>query len=368
MTRISRSLRNIGPCADAASTDLSPSVVIIGDDVLEWDSLSTVPPGAAEADAILLERRGTTSQAADVHKRDTGALRQIELWRKGTIHKLSVASKLHQQGMHTIADKLDNCHTEWTIAECGHCHRVRKFANRCDLFCCPECQHSLQVHRQRQVGWWAKTVRQPKHVVLTIHNLPDLTKGHLQKFKQFFSQLRRRKFCRNWIGGFYRIEITNEKRGWHLHLHALVDAKWIDKTQLSVNWKSITNGLGYIVDVKDCRKESYMREVTKYVVKGSMLAKWSGPDIATFVTAFDGARTFGVFGSLFGMRTKFAAFVESLRTAKADCECGANCMSYYSERDWLARIAPHKVQHQPHAPPQPPDQTQFQIIPVRWPD
>jgi hypothetical protein len=44
----------VGPCADAASTDPSPYMVIIGDDVLEWDSLSTVPPGAAEADAILL--------------------------------------------------------------------------------------------------------------------------------------------------------------------------------------------------------------------------------------------------------------------------------------------------------------------------
>ena len=360
--------QHLRPCANAASTDVSPYMVIIGDDVLEWDSLSTVPPGAAEQDAVLLERRGITSQILPVSQTGTPVLRQKELWRKGTIHKLCVASKLHEQGLHEIASKLDHCHTEWTIAECGSCHKVRKFANRCDLFCCPECQHSLQVHRQRQVEWWTKTVRQPKHVVLTIHNLPDLTKGHLVKFKKYFSQLRRRKFCRSWAGGFYRIEITNEKRGWHLHLHALVDAKWIDKTQLSVNWKSITNGLGYIVDVKDCRRESYMREVTKYVVKGSMLAKWSGADIATFVRAFEGSRTFGVFGSLFGMRTKFAAFVESLRTARPDCECGASCMSYWTEHDWLARVRPSGVQHQPHAPPRPPDQTQFQILPIRWPD
>jgi len=343
-------------------------MVIIGDDVLEWDSLSTVPPGAAEADAILLERRGTTSQGLSVSNIRTPVLAQKELWRKGTLHKLTVASKLHQQGLHELADKLDKCHTVWTIAECGNCHKVRKFANRCDLFCCPECQHSLQVHRQRQVEWWTKTVRQPKHVVLTIHNLPDLTVGHLKMFKKYFSQLRRRKLCDNWIGGFYRIEITNERKGWHLHLHALVDAKWIDKQALSDNWKSITNGLGYIVDVKDCRKESYLREVTKYVVKGSMLAKWSAPDIATFVTAFEGARTFGVFGSLFGMRTKFAAFVESLREAKADCDCGASCMTYWSEHDWLARLKPPSTQHQAHAPPQPARQAQFQILPIRWPD
>jgi hypothetical protein len=218
------------------------------------------------------------------------------------------------------------------------------------------------------VEWWTKTVKQPKHVVLTIHNLPDLTPSHLTHFKKMFSRLRRRKFAANWIGGFYRIELSNEGRGWHLHLHALIEAKWIDKQTLSDNWKSITNGLGYIVDVKDCRGESYLREVTKYVVKGSQLAKWSGPDIATFVVAFANQRTFGVFGKLYGMRTNFAAFVESIRESKSQCPCGASCMRYWRELDWLARLKPAVRQHQAHAPPPPQPQSDLICLPIRWPD
>lgn len=360
--------RNTTSRSDSDCEHASAWESISKDSVLEWDSCAVVHAERDIVDAILLERGGTTSQPPGVSKNKTPRLKQVEMWRKGTTHKWEVARKLHEQGQHALALKLDNCHSEWTIAECGSCHVARKFANRCDLFCCPECQHSLQVRRSQQVEWWTKTVKQPKHVVLTIHNLPDLTPGHLTHFKKMFARLRRRKFAKNWIGGFYRIEITNEGRGWHLHLHALVEAKWIDKQALSNNWKSITNGLGYIVDVQDCRGEGYLREVTKYVVKGSELSKWSGPDIATFVTAFANQRTFGVFGKLYGMRTKFADFVDSLRESKSQCPCGANCMRYWSEPDWLARVRPAARQHQAHAPPPPPAQPQLFTLPLRWPD
>ena len=355
-------------CVRTESEVTEIDTCILLDNVREWDSFSNTHNDHSLEDSILLERRGITSQKPDVSRIRTPKLRQKELWRTGTIHKLTVSSKLRVQGLIDFADKLDRCHTEWTIAHCGNCHAVRKFANRCDLFCCPECAHSLQIHRAKQVEWWTKIVKQPKHVVLTIHNLPDLTTGHLAHLKKMFSRLRRRKFANNWRGGFYRIEITNEGRGWHLHLHALIDAKWIDKTELSQQWKSITNGLGYIVDVKDCRGESYLREVTKYVVKGSELAKWNAPDVAEFVTAFDGQRTFGVFGSLFGMRTEFADYVDSLREAKSACPCGANCMNYYTEAEWLLRLTPVIVQHRSQPPPPLLHQISLLAQRPRWPD
>jgi len=361
-------IRGVASCGYTPHDATCCKPVVCPDSVLEWDSYGITHNDHDLDSSVLLEGRGITAQKPGVSKNETPKVRQQELWRSGTIHKICVASKLRQQGLTDFADKLDSCHTEWTVAQCGNCKAVRKFANRCDLFCCPECAYALQKHRQHQVEWWIKTITQPKHVVLTVRNLPDLSAGHLRQFKKFWAQLRRRKFARNWKGGFYRIELTNEGRGWHLHLHALVDAKWIDQTELTNQWRSITNGLGYIVKVKDVRAGSYLREVTKYVVKGNELAKWSPTDIATFVRAFDGARTFGVFGSLYGMRTKFSAYVASLRKQKAQCACGANCMAYWTEAEWLARPVPVIVQQRSQPPPPQQHQLHIFVQPIRWPD
>jgi hypothetical protein len=166
--------------------------------------------------------------------------------------------------------------------------------------------------------------------------LPDMTRGHVQEFKRWWGRLRRRKFARDWRGGFYSLEVTNEGRGWHLHLHALIDANWIDAATLATEWSKVTGGIGHIVKVKDARRADYLAEVTKYAVKGVDLAKWSPSDILTFIDAFTGLRAFGVFGVLYAARTKFAEFIATLRDAKPKCDCGSCNVSYYTESQWLA--------------------------------
>jgi hypothetical protein len=282
---------------------------------------------------------------------------QVEFWTRQTIFKNTVAAKLREAGRPDLANTLEDCHSSWTVALCGDCGAVRKFPNRCDSFFCPECQPRLSGERKKAVEWWTKLVTQPKHVVLTVRNLPELTKGHVQEFKRWFSRLRRRAFARNWQGGFYSLEVTNEGAGWHLHLHALIDAKWIDAAQLSREWCAVTGGAGYIVKVKDARREDYLAELVKYAVKGSDLAKWSGNDIVTFITAFLGVRSFGVFGSLYAARTRYAEFIATIRDAKPLCDCGSCNIRYYSEAEWLERDFKPTIPQ----PPKPPKPTGTQV-------
>lgn len=301
-------------------------------------------------ESLQLENRGVIPQiGANVHNRKEKP-RQEELWRRQTIHKNTVAAKIRTVGMNEEAATLENCHSYYTVAQCGDCGAVRKFPNRCDLFYCPECQSRLQADRVKQIEWWIKLIKQPKHVVLTVKNTQDLTPEHIDRFRDWFTKLRRRKFASNWDGGFYRLEITNEGKGWHLHLHALINARWIDQTELALIWDNITGHQGRIVKVLDCREGSYLSEVTKYVVKGSQLAAWSPAQIQTFIRAFDGKRTFGVFGSLFGQRTEFAEFIATLKSAKPRCECGSCAINYYSEVDWTIR----EMQLVPSGKPAPP--------------
>lgn len=275
-------------------------------------------------DSLQLEKRGTTQQ-----------LHQHLLWAKCTIHKNTVAAKLRECARTSEALTLENCHTHYTIAVCNGCNSVQKFPNRCDLFFCPECQPRLSQDRKKAVEWWTREVSQPKHVVLTVKNVPNLTKEHVQEFRSWFTKLRRTKFARHWVGGFYSLEVTNEGNGWHLHLHALINAHWIDSFQLSEHWAKVTNGFGRIVKVKDARGQNYLAEVTKYCVKGVQLAAWKPADIVCFIDAFKGVRTFGVFGSLYGARTKFKEWWKLVRGSKPKCKCGCCDARYFSEVEWF---------------------------------
>lgn len=319
-------------------------------DCCEFDTVAHPPgiepvssPAGLENDpatagpSVQLETRGTTSQKTKTF--------QKELWARQTVHKNTIAAKLREFGRVDIADGLELCHTETTWCVCKQCTTAKPFLNRCERFYCPECQPTLSRDRERSVGWWAREMRQPKHVVLTLTNEEELTKEYVKWAKECFSRLRRRKFARNWTGGFYNWEVTKEKAGsyknghvlaggWHLHCHALVEARWIDDRQLSEEWSKVTGGRGRIVRVLDARRVDYLKEVTKYAVKGSQLAAWTGAEIASFVDAFTGVRTFGVFGELYGKRTEFKEWLEQLQQNKHKCKCGCEEFWYQSDADY----------------------------------
>jgi len=338
------------------------------DNELCWQPDNCFQSRIIDEESLPLEQRGLTSHQPRVSKNRTPKVSQAEFWKLQTMHKFVVASKLRLQGMTEAALKLENCHSYYTIATCGDCGKVRKFPNRCDLFYCPECANHLQHERQRQVEWWAARIKQPKHVVLTIRNITDLSAGHVDELRKMFGKLRRRKFARNWKGGYYGIQVTNEGKGWHLHIHALVDARWIDEPELKQQWRSITNGLGYIVRVKDCRDADYLRETTRYVIHGSQLAAWQPDTIETFVRAFQNKRTFGVFGELYGARTEFAEWIATLKQAKPRCECGSCNVRYQSETDWLIYQTFEQPSNQPRPPPSSEQQLLNTVLPPLWPD
>ena len=338
------------------------------DQGLVWDPDRQSESRLLDVEAIQLENRGITSQTGPLWVGGKTAPQQQELWRKQTHHKDAIAAKLRVSNMDTEADKLDLCHSYYTVCLCNDCGTVRKFPNRCDLFYCPQCQPGLAHDRRKQVEWWTKTISQPKHVVLTVQNAPDLTRAHIAELMRWFTGLRRRKFCRNWKGGFYSIECTNEGKGWHLHIHALIDAKWIDAPELAIQWQNQTRGMGRIVKVKDCRQAEYLAEVTKYSVKGAQLASWPPEQVATFIRAFDGKRTFGVFGSLYGVRTEFAEFIATMKAAKPKCDCGSCSVSYFTEADWIVKELQSGSACSTSRPPRVSPQLPLALSSNVWPD
>lgn len=294
----------------------------------EIDHTHVLPPynrDLAHAPA-LLETTGVTSHH-----------HQQELLDKRLVLKESIAAKLRSIGANNLAEPLNRCHTEQSWAQCNDCRKVRTFWNRCENFYCPVCQPTLARERTESLEWWVKQISQPKHVVVTVRNTDSISFARYKWFKRCLSKLRRRKFARNWRGGCWNIETTNEGKGWHIHAHLLVDCPWIDPRELSTTWAKIVGQDYAIVWVRDARGADYLREVTKYTVKGSMLASWTPIDIAHFINAVAGQRMFGVFGTLYGKRTEWRDFLKTLRHSKRQCECGCAVWRVFSEQEWLWR-------------------------------
>ena len=149
------------------------------------------------------------------------------------------------------------------------------------------------------------------------------------------ARLRRAKCFEHVRGGCTSLEITNEGAGWHLHAHSLLDVRWLDMETVSRKWGKLVGQNFAIVKIKDVRKEDYMREICKYVVEGSEIARWPAEQILEFVTALKGLRCFTSFGAL---RELAPAIREELHFAKPlaePCECGSRKYHYRSETDTI---------------------------------
>lgn len=83
-----------------------------------------------------------------------------------------------------------------------------------------------------------------------------------------FSRLRQRKvFKAAWLGGVYTIEFTYTKaKGWHVHIHALVDGRYVPQEVISKVWFEIT-GDSDVVWIARAKKS---RQVLKYILKPSL--------------------------------------------------------------------------------------------------
>ena len=285
-------------------------------------------PPPAPPPAVQLETRGITSHVLHTHQ-----VRNQEFWESRFDHKSAIAAKLREAGSFDLADSLDTCHTRYTVGHCLSCGHHWKFANRCDNKICPVCQPRIQRQRVKEVQWWTARIQQPKHVTLTLKNTQDFSKSHILEAKRMLTRLRRSTFARSWKGGFYSWEITNEGRGWHLHVHLLIDCKWIDAPGLAVAWNKATGGAGYIVKVRDARGQSYLHEVTKYVAKGAQVAAWSAIDVAAFAEAFEGLRTFGTFGVLWKQRPEWRRYLEACRRPAECPECSSERIIFSAEED-----------------------------------
>jgi hypothetical protein len=248
--------------------------------------------------------------------------KQLALLDDRFLHKQTIEAKLIGIASGTQTWNFNRCGNEELFKTCEGCGRVEHFFYACNRKWCPLCARKLARIRTDKLRLWARTINQPKHLVLTMRNFPVLTRPKIRQFQKALLALRRQKIWSPVNGGCATLEITHSQTGWHLHAHILLDVRWLDMTAISQQWGHLVNQEFGIVKVKDCRGQDYLHEVSKYVAKGSEIASWPPEQIWEFICAIKGCRFFFAFGSLFKLGGEIKRELHRLKGGQQVCECG----------------------------------------------
>ena len=273
---------------------------------------------------------------ARIHLRQKREREQRVLWSEDADFKETIRAKLDGLWDDNQFWNFSRCGQEDFFRTCRSCRAVEKMKSRCNLKWCPLCSWRLTEKRKKLLELWSSHISQPKHLVLTQKNFEVLTRGRVRAHTQALAKMRRSRAMEAVRGGCVSVEVTNEGNGWHLHSHWLLDVRWLEMEKVSRAWAKQVGQEFSICKIMDVRERDYLREVTKYVVDGSELAKWAPEKIHEFVRAIKGRRFFFPFGSLFHQAAEIRKQLNADRPEQQPCECG--CSDFIWEDETAALV------------------------------
>lgn len=253
-----------------------------------------------------------------------GKLKESHLLRRALIVRLD------KEGAADLSDRLRNCGQSMGMT-CTHCGDHTQVLTRCKKKWCPSCQRSIAAKRTARMRGAIKTFQWPLFVTLTMTNSHD--PESVRKLRQAFGKLRNRKIWKSRVtAGVAAVEVTNKGAGWHPHLHALIDCRWLAihtpepprgikgeelkiytesaQRELSANWAEILGQEMAVIHVKRAHGSTVIDEILKYSIKGSDLLT-APQKIAPMLRMLDMTRLVTTFGTLHGKGKELDALDES---------------------------------------------------------
>ena len=232
---------------------------------------------------------------------------------------------------------MEDSHSYKTLycANCGFQHKVRLYCG--DRLCeiCKEPNYHRLLSHYLPVVEKIKPYRL-QQITLTHRNCQFLTKSKIDKIASDLRKLRKSVFFKSRVkGGLAVVECKhrNDKVGWNIHIHILVDSSFIPVKELSKVWLSIT-GNSFIVDVRnegDSRGSLF--HLLKYFLKTPVIL---GADILNlkedFNNAFRGFRSLITFGSLYNWKADDDVYHFKCPSCKSVCWIRDDELDKFSDR------------------------------------
>lgn len=269
--------------------------------------------------------------------------------------RAALAARLDREEAFDLSAKLHDCGlpASLTCTSCGGKHSVE---TRCKRRWCPSCARAISVQRIQRYERRLQHLQWPLWLTLTIRNRDDLSV--IDDLKAGWKQFRRRKlFTTHTVGGLWALEVTERGNGYHPHIHAMLDCKWLAadtpppapgdskahvaekityaKAELASVWgECIGQEIGIALAVRKSGPTA-IRELLKYAVKGTDLLETLLP-IADLIRAIDAGRTISTFGSLRNGK---------LPPEPEDDSPGLACTSCGNSGSWLPSEVADRILH-----------------------
>ena len=194
------------------------------------------------------------------------------------VYQAKLWKTLEKAGLPSQAARVRSCHETFRIFECRDCktHHDREtfpaVPSSCSHRLCPHCaaRRAAKFFEEHYEG--LKRIKNPKLLTVTLKSVRRLSRKDFKRLTACFGRLRARKLFQWCQGGIYGSEVTyNPAKGWHPHIHALIDAPYIPQAEIAAAWKEIT-GDSMVVDIRQVKrgKKGLMKaveEVVKYPCK-----------------------------------------------------------------------------------------------------
>jgi len=190
----------------------------------------------------------------------------------------------------------EQCSHRFRVVVCCSCGHEVTVPIRCSDRFCPICSAPRAIRVRSRIEHIIKNVKRSKgyafkHLTLTIPNQPEI-KPAARAIVSAFSRVRRSKLWNSFCnGGSYVLECTGSKDNYHVHIHAIIYAKFVPWEQLHALWMRCSSGRG--VYIQRIPERQIVRYLTKYISKPSV-----DESLRALVSeGFRGIRLFQPFGS-----------------------------------------------------------------------
>lgn len=245
---------------------------------------------------------------------------------KQDLLRLALLEKLRENGEREYAAQLDSC-CQPVILRCSCCDKTLTVRSACKRRWCPVCSRRIAARNAARYRGLVAGMSWPLFATFTVKNYDDVEAGWVRHLRRSFGKLRRlRWWVRNVRGGVAAVEVTNIGNGWHPHLHAVIDARWLSVTvppprpgltsdklkaiirrsasEVSEQWSLCCGRKGnvkvkraYLADADGV--QSITSEVLKYSVKGQDLVDFVG-NPGDVIREMEATRMLTSFGSCYG--------------------------------------------------------------------
>ena len=152
-------------------------------------------------------------------------MRKRTEWNPDELH-VWLEDKLRAEDRDDLADVLKKCRVPFEMG-CICCGTKMMVNTGCKKRWCPVCGPKITAKRYAKVAPIASRMKWPLSVMLSMKNPKDIA-GSVAILAEAFRGFRRTRFWKSRVkGGIVGYEMTHLGNGCHVHLHALVDCRWL---------------------------------------------------------------------------------------------------------------------------------------------